>query len=133
MYRLLLTGTRTTWADDNDLIEQALSGAYAAANVRPADFVVVHGACPTGADRTGARWAKRVGLADEPHPADWETGPGAGPRRNTLMASMDADLCVAFPRPDSRGTWNCIKAAADHGIPVHIHPLPLAEPRKVTR
>jgi hypothetical protein len=40
------------------------------------------------------------------------------------MASLGAKLCLAFPRKGgSRGTWDCIRKAADAGIPVRIYPL----------
>jgi hypothetical protein len=38
------------------------------------------------------------------------------------MVALGADICLAFPGPGSIGTWHCIKAAANAGIPVRIYP-----------
>ena len=87
-------------------------------------FVIVHGACPTGADPMVARWLH--GLEDsveEPHPANWQLhGKAAGPRRNCEMASLGADLCLAFWDGKSRGTLDMITRATAAGIPVRIVP-----------
>jgi hypothetical protein len=84
-------------------------------------FVLVHGACPTGADSIARAWG--VGVVDlEPHPADWRgpLGNGAGLARNELMASLGADLRRAFWDGRSRGTKDMIRRAVSHGIPVRI-------------
>lgn len=89
-------------------------------------LIVVHGRCPHGGvDLVAHRWAEQMpGVAVEPHPADWgRHGAAAGPRRNTAMVALGADLCVAFPGPGSRGTWDCVRKAADAGIRVEIFPL----------
>lgn len=41
--------------------------------------------------------------------------------RNQEMADRGADLCLAFPGPESVGTWDMIRKARAAGIPVHIH------------
>ena len=83
-------------------------------------LIVVHGACPSGADHFAHRWATLVQfkpwitVTAEPHPADWEhcrdtcrhtprdrNGrnycPASGPYRNQDMVDLGADVCLAFP------------------------------------
>ncbi len=52
--------------------------------------------------------------------ADWDRlGKAAGPVRNQAMVTSGGDLGVAFPHPDSRGTWDCVdrmRAAKIHAI-----------------
>jgi hypothetical protein len=113
-FRVLVTGSRS-W-DDYDHVRFAL--ATAVFQRMPA--VVVHGACPQGADAIAAWWVRQMGrnlgLTEEPHPADWagpcrldcDHGqrredrqgrsfcPAAGEYRNALMVGLGADLCLAF-------------------------------------
>lgn len=136
-YRILVTGSRD-WTDVTTIgaaIEQAIIDSGAAT------FLVVHGACPSGADWHAdhyARWMRGKGVAIdvERHPAqghpdqDFGPWPGAGPRRNAHMVGLGADLCVAFigrctsprcrkpgPHP-SHGATGCAALAEAAGIPV---------------
>ena len=69
---------------------------------------VIHGACPTGADRWADEWAKERGVAVEPHPADWiRLGRWAGPCRNSEMIDAKPDGVVAFP--GGRGTADMVR------------------------
>jgi hypothetical protein len=34
------------------------------------------------------------------------------------MVDLGADLCLAFPMPRSRGTWDCVRRAKKAGIVV---------------
>ncbi len=78
LFRLLVTGSRT-W-DDSRLIEQALAIILAR---HPEGVVLVHGACPRGADAIAAAYAVRTpGYQIEAHPADWHRyGRAAGTPR----------------------------------------------------
>lgn len=117
MRRVLVTGSRN-WSD-----EETLSGALNE-QVRRNDWepiLVVHGDCPTGADALAARWARSTWLSKcEPHPADWSIGKKAGPLRNQQMVDLGADVCLAFPLPQSRGTYDCMRRAEAAGIPVIV-------------
>jgi hypothetical protein len=86
------------------------------------DFaVIVHGACPSGADAMAAEWARDYGVTAEPHPADWSgCGKAAGFIRNAEMVSLGADVCLAFYKQGAgnKGTDHCASQAEKAGIPV---------------
>lgn len=83
-------------------------------------ITIVHGDA-RGADRISVQEALKHGLRVEAHPAEWDTyGKAAGPLRNTKMASLGADLCIAFLKDGSRGTMHMIEAAHNCGIPVEV-------------
>ncbi|WP_329472684.1 DUF2493 domain-containing protein [Streptomyces sp. NBC_01723] len=138
-YRVLVTGSRdwpapeTVWTALNDVRTETLLAG------RP--LIVVHGACPTGADLHAAQWADVASqftrqVTAEHHPAqghptqNFGPWPEAGPRRNAYMVSLGADLCLAFagpctrprchrPRPHpSHGASHCARLAEAAGIPV---------------
>jgi hypothetical protein len=105
-------------------------------------LLVVHGDCPTGADRIARQWVEEMqhrgfeGVDQEPHPADWgrdcdehcyhkprtKNGepycPVAGHLRNQEMVDATAYACLAFPLPDSRGTKDCITRAKKADIEI---------------
>jgi hypothetical protein len=124
--RILVTGSRRTTESEDRLVQQVLTRASADALSRRT-VVIVQGECPHGGvDRAARKWAEthHPGLVSEGHPAAWaEHGKAAGPIRNSEMVRAGADLCIAFPRRGSRGTWDCIRKAAEAGIPVRIYPL----------
>lgn len=67
-----------------------------------------------------AQW-ELWGLPVEAHPADWRScGRAAGLIRNQRMVDLGADLCLAFPLGESRGTWDCVARARKAGIEVRI-------------
>lgn len=87
----------------------------------PLEFIVVHGDCPTGADRFAHEWAERWGHIPEPHPAHWALlGKAAGPTRNQKMVDLGADICLAFIGPKSKGAKGCAKLAKAAGIETKI-------------
>lgn len=115
-YRILVTGSRD-W-DDYDLVHAGL--ATALFDHVPA--IIVHGACPTGADAMASRFARLhrvIGISEELHPAQWRWhGRAAGPRRNQHMVQLGADICLAFIKDGSRGATGCAAMAEAAGIPV---------------
>lgn len=129
-YRVLVTGSRD-WGT-LVTVTGALNSALADAPESRA-FVVVHGDCPTGADMMAKVWAttwcgdERV--SEEPHPAAWHLGHGAGPQRNAAMVALGADQCLAFIGPcmslrcrrtdphGSHGATGCADLAEKAGIP----------------
>lgn len=123
--RVLVTGSRT-W-DRPEAVWQVLDIiAKEAAAVDDSEMVVVHGACPKGADVAAEWWVTRQSWAGirvraERHPADWERyGKSAGHRRNAEMVDLGADVVLAFHRGNSAGTRNCVEHAERAGLPVQI-------------
>lgn len=77
---------------------------------------MVHGGA-RGADALADEIARHWGWTPEAHPADWDCfGRSAGHRRNTEMVALGADVCLAFPLGESRGTRGCMRLAAIAGI-----------------
>ena len=109
--RVIVCGGRTY--DNEPLVREELGALVA---ILGTNITIVHGAAP-GADSLAARIADEMGLATEPHPADWNAyGKPAGPIRNQEMADSGADLCLAFP--GERGTADMVRRAGAAGIPV---------------
>lgn len=135
--RLIVTGSRD-W-DRPDAIWESLDilARELAAEGEP-ELVVVHGACyprrrdpVTGrlplvsADYLADLWIRRGGhplpVRPERHPAKWGThGKAAGQLRNRHMASIGADLCLAFRRAGSTGTTGMVRFAEEAGIPTQV-------------
>ncbi|MFF7022986.1 SLOG family protein [Streptomyces klenkii] len=118
--RVLVTGSRN-WTDKSTVYRALFQAWLSLGN----DIVVVHGACPAGADRLASEWIAGWpvtgfrGVAEEPHPASWAThGRAAGPLRNEHMVGLGANLCLAFIRDSSRGASHCARLAEAAGIPV---------------
>lgn len=127
--RILVTGSRL-WTD-KALVFEELDWIYVTYFLPEEDdleFIVVHGACPNGADSFADEWVtlkKSRGYAYisvEPHPADWK-GPrkrGAGYARNAEMVKLGADLCLAFIHNESDGATHCAGLAEKAGIETTI-------------
>lgn len=124
MYRVLITGWRAWPMEDRDFIWRELDrlwtrvGTNAADYIPPRSIMVVHGQCPDGGvDLYAELWAKDREQLWDPHPANWmKHGKAAGPIRNSEMVALGANLCIGFPGPDSRGTWDCLQKATNAGI-----------------
>jgi hypothetical protein len=111
--RVLVCGSRN-W-HDRDRISARLAQLPGAD-----DTVIVHGNA-RGADRLAGEEANKLGLLVEVCPADWERhGKQAGIIRNEQMAAAGADLCIAFWDGRSTGTFDMMKRATTHGIPLDI-------------
>lgn len=114
-YRVLVTGSRT-WQDTETLNTQ-LDIANMAHRGR---MVLVHGACPQGADALADTWAEVNGVPVERYPADWN-GPhakAAGFARNMKMVATRPDIVLSFNRGGSKGTEHCTAAAEAAGLKV---------------
>jgi hypothetical protein len=118
---LLVTGSRT-W-DDLCTIDNALAVILAR---HPGGVLLVHDACPRGADTIAAAYAARTpGYQIEAHPADWHRyGWVAGHRCNAEMIALGADGCVAFIRDASPGSTTTVRLAQATGIPLWLHTRP---------
>lgn len=113
--RILITGSRD-WTDHVAIQKAITTHTLGQSKWRT---TIVHGACPTGADLLAAEFALNEGFRVESYSADWSThGRAAGPIRNQQMVDLGADICLAFPLGESRGTRHCMQAAEKAGIEV---------------
>ena len=119
--RILVTGSRN-WTD-----RWAMEGALGEV-IGGDPAVILHGDAD-GADALASyiiiEWAKDCGIWGlERFPADWDKhGKAAGPIRNAQMLTEGKpDICLAFPLPGSKGTWDMIRKANEAGIEVRIIP-----------
>lgn len=124
-WRVLVTGARDH--ADRWLVRGALEAELKHADFLGVPMVAVEGQCPYGgADKLAEEWAmdqKRLSLDfdHDPIPANWDAlGSIAGPYRNQQMVDLGANVCLAFPLPGSRGTWDCVRRAEAAGIPVKV-------------
>lgn len=132
--RVLVTGSRN-W-DNEQAVRSALVHVWI--TTCPDRLVLVHGACPEGADAIAEAWARAMWqkapemIDIERHPADWvRLGTRAGPHRNTRMVGLGAELCLAFIGPcvrprcrrsgahGSHGATDCARKAEQAGIPTY--------------
>lgn len=132
-YRVLVTGARD-WPDDlAGFVYRKIEPYVRLARAVKRDVIIVHGAnfntdssVDHLADIYAMTWGE--GVLPERHPADWAGyGQAAGPRRNSEMVALGANVCLAFPTPQSRGTIDCLTKAAKAGIPVHVWPVQVAQ------
>lgn len=120
--RLLITGSRN-FGNQGNFDIALMRTALKDARRRLADagfdrIILVHGAA-RGADQLAASVGKSMGFVPEAHPAQWDVhGKAAGPIRNKEMVDLGADLMLAFPRGQSRGTRGCMQLAAEAGIEI---------------
>jgi hypothetical protein len=122
-YRILVTGTREELTLEQEImVRDAIS--FIVYNQKT-PVIVVHGDCPTGVDAfvESVFGEKSSSTNTEPHPADWSQGRKAGPLRNRAMVALGADICLAFPKGESRGTRGCARMAREAGIPTIITEL----------
>ncbi|MCX4751732.1 DUF2493 domain-containing protein [Kitasatospora sp. NBC_01287] len=116
--RVLVTGSRS-WPDAAAVEAALLEAWHDALQAGHDGIVVVHGGCPTGADRLAWEWAAARDVMVEVHVAGWaQHGRAAGPLRNQAMVAAGAVVCLAFPLGRSVGTRDCMRRAAAAGIPV---------------
>ena len=91
--------------------------------------LVMHGACPTGADSLVSMWADDNEVPALKFRPDWNAfGRSAGPVRNQDMADAAKALadtneviCLAFPIDRSKGTWDCLRRMKCAGIQCYVY------------
>lgn len=106
--RILVTGTRQRLTnEDKQTIKYAMS--Y---HLLDPDTSLVIGDCPTGVDAYVAKLWEAQYKKVERFIADWDTyGKAAGPYRNKAMVDSAPDYYLAFPKGNSKGTYNCVLLA----------------------
>lgn len=117
-YRILVTGSRD-W-HDGQAIKDALKTAVRE-NIRYGEFVLVHGACHTGADLTAHFVWQAFQQAKVPTTLlDAEQYPGGlfptFKVRNQFMVDLGADVCLAFATKWASGTGQTARMARRAGI-----------------
>ena len=119
--KLLICGSRG-WKDAQ-AIDAIVAGYDVLAEGRGEDLVVIHGACPSGADALADRIAKQWGIKRIPEPADWDRyGKAAGPIRNQKMLDeYKPDVVYAFRSTGkSNGTDDMVDRARKAGVRTYI-------------
>ena len=121
MLVVVITGSRS-WTNPKP-IHAAIHGA---------DLLIV-GDCLTGADAIALAFARANDVMCAPMVADWQKlgNPGAAHARNQAIADRAAAYrndglpvrCYAFPLPESKGTWDCVRQLRAHGLRVEIAQL----------
>lgn len=114
--KVLVTGSRH-WSN-RVVIGRAISDTPAT--------ILVHGGA-RGADTIAGEIARTLGIEERVYPADWAAfGKSAGKNRNLRMLHCEhlekepIDLVLAFPLPDSIGTYHMIGLAVKAKIPIII-------------
>lgn len=110
--RILVCGGRDF--ADRDLVFQTLDAVVR--KYGTAKLGIIHGACPTGADKYAEEWAKSREVAYIGVPARWKVeGKAAGPIRNKRMRDTTSpDQCIAFK--GGAGTRGMIDLMREVGI-----------------
>jgi hypothetical protein len=104
---------------DKDVVHEALRAqARIAGGLK--HITVIHGACATGADAFAHQWCQFFpDVTEETYAPNWDSfGKAAGPIRNSIMVASGADVVLAFPRGEGRGTMDCVLKARQAGLPV---------------
>ncbi len=95
----------------------------------PPGTIIVHGHCPSGADRMADQVARELGFEVRRYPADWTThGKAAGPIRNSEMLTKEhrleepIDKGLAFHEnlERSKGTRDMVKKLRAKFIPTEV-------------
>lgn len=120
--KIIVTGSRT-WPLD-EVVHEALWQELYKAKEENKYLILVHGACPYGADNMAHRWYELLNMEpafEKRYPADWSTwGKQAGFIRNDKMIkeNLDADLVLAFISNESNGASMTKEIAEKAGLKV---------------
>jgi YspA, cpYpsA-related SLOG family len=115
LLKVLVTGSRS-WTDAHR-IEVAIFRELYETKTFAQNAVLIHGACPTGADALAEEYATRAGMHIIRRPADWDRhGKRAGFLRNVELVELEPDVCLAFIRDGSKGATMTANLAEKAGI-----------------
>lgn len=117
--KVMITGTREPDERTVKLVRYALSWLVASDQLEPG-AVLLQGEA-RGVDREAKRHWKFLGFETEDFEADWtKYGNAAGGIRNQEMVDAAPELCLAFPGPNSVGTWDAVRRASKAGIETFV-------------
>jgi hypothetical protein len=113
--RVIICGSRK-WTDRERIADRLFD--------LPVTSTIVHGAAK-GADQIAHQEAQKLGLNVESHPYQpfitaFISAKRAPLIRNEHMASLGADLCIAFWDGQSKGTAHMVDCAETYGIPLEL-------------
>lgn len=112
--KILVTGSRS-WK--NRKFIRKILGEY-----KDEYPIIVHGACPDGADTIADEEAKSLGYVVRPYPAKWTIYKKvAGFIRNQLMLDIEKpDLVLAFQIDNSPGTTDMISRSRISKVKIRL-------------
>lgn len=90
-------------------------------------LILIHGACPTGADKFASEWCKaHPAVYEIAVPAKWRLhGNSAGPARNRVLAELQPDQALAFYEPGAvnKGTRDMVNILVSEPLCVPVDPF----------
>lgn len=113
---ILVCGSRN-WTDERAIRAELTAFRYM-------DVTLVHGDCPTGADRIADKVGVEFGFDVRAYPADWKKhGKAAGPIRNSQMLKDERPHVVfAFhEHVEGSGTEDMLKKARRAGVGCYLN------------
>lgn len=115
LFKIIIAGSRNF--NNYSLLQSSVDNILC--NYIEYDFEFVSGGA-RGADKLGERYAEEAGYIPKIFEADWgEFGKSAGYFRNTTMGNY-ADMLIAFPLGESKGTWHMINYMKKLGKIVYV-------------
>lgn len=112
--KVLVTGSRDF--PDRDMVFMMLSDTMAP------NGILIHGACPTGADYYASQWAAcQPDVYEVDMAAKWKNyGRPAGHLRNAAMLTLNPDVVLAFyaDQAANAGTTDCVQKARLAKVPL---------------
>jgi hypothetical protein len=100
--KILVTGSRD-WTDSAKIATEIFRCLYEMKTPH-SESLLIHGDCPTGADKLADDYARTTGMHIWRFPADWDThGKRAGFLRNAEMVDLEPDVVLAFIKNGSKG------------------------------
>lgn len=123
---IVVTGSRN-WKD-YDTLRSYIDLLSKKERILHSPHFIVHGDAK-GADQLANKYAIQHSIPIKAFPADWTLGNKAGPIRNQQMIDWAIKralqfesevICIAFPLPKSKGTWDCIRRCVKEGVKTYV-------------
>jgi hypothetical protein len=119
--KIAISGSRNYFSGKFWLVHECIATEYRKSSE---DILFLVGDCPTGVDRAAKSFLETAGWSFREFFADWaKYGKSAGPIRNHEMIDYGAELLIAFPDDESRGTKDCAIYAHSKGVEVYFPEL----------